>query len=135
MEGLKNTVVVGYGDFQQILPIIGSMVPKRSIINAAMCSADNWQHFKVFKFTDNLRLTVNDNDAEDTRLQRLFAELLAAIGSGSALPSEPLAAVNHFGYSVPPPAGSDVDPHGRRIHPEFLRDTNHYQLRNFAHRC
>jgi len=74
------TVVLG-GDFRQILPV----VPKgrrEHIVSASVKHSYLWNHFEIFKLTENMRLTCMPNDTEKHKEVNEFAEWILYIGVG-----------------------------------------------------
>ncbi|KAL6520987.1 hypothetical protein OROGR_017556 [Orobanche gracilis] len=73
-------VVVLGGDFRQILPVI-QKGNRHDIVKAAINSSDLWDHCKVLRLTNNMRLNeaaINDNSNETAK----FAEWILSIGDG-----------------------------------------------------
>jgi len=80
------TVVLG-GDFRQILPV----VPKgrrEHIVSASVKHSYLWNHFEIFKLTENMRLTCMPNDTEKHKEVNEFAEWILNIGYGKTASDE-----------------------------------------------
>ncbi|XP_072067039.1 uncharacterized protein [Arachis hypogaea] len=75
-----KTVVFG-GDFRQILPVIpkGS---RQDVVNATINSSYLWDHCKVLKLTQNMRLKGSNNIEESDQSLREFAYWLLKIRDG-----------------------------------------------------
>jgi len=74
------TVVLG-GDFQQILPV----VPKgrrEHMVNASIKRSYLWDHFQIYKLTENMRLSCISNDTKQQQEVKEFAEWILNIGDG-----------------------------------------------------
>jgi len=69
------------GDFQQILPV----VPKgrrEHIVNASIKRSYLWDHFQIYKLTENMRLSCISNDTKQQQEVKEFAEWILNIGDG-----------------------------------------------------
>ncbi|XP_057747990.1 uncharacterized protein LOC130967191 [Arachis stenosperma] len=76
----SKTVVFG-GDFRQILPVIpkGS---RQDVVNAIINSSYLWDHCKVLKLTQNMRIKGSNNIEGSDQSLREFADWLLKIGDG-----------------------------------------------------
>ncbi|KAJ1295317.1 hypothetical protein BS78_01G215000 [Paspalum vaginatum] len=77
------TVVLG-GDFRQILPVV-SKGSRERIINASIKQSYLWQHFEVFKLTQNMRLNCVPTNREDKQKTASFSEWTLQIGNGDTV--------------------------------------------------
>jgi len=69
------------GDFRQILPV----VPKgrrEHIVNASIKRSYLWDHFQIYKLTENMRLSCISNDTKQQQEVKEFAEWILNIGDG-----------------------------------------------------
>lgn len=123
MDKLPNTVLLCLGDFRQILPIVGNMAAKSSILDACIKSSPLWRLFKVHIMTKNLRLSTCASKTDNIRQQE-YSSLILSIGNGENIES------NYFGVTVPPPIEHPVDQFDRAIPTEMLNDTHYYRIKN-----
>jgi len=65
LDGFQNQVVICFGDFRQIAPVVqnGSRL---QIVNASIVSSSLWQKYEVRNLTINMRLLGLENDRTDT---------------------------------------------------------------------
>jgi len=95
MHGLRNTVVVFIGGYEQILPIIEYQAPKWRILEACLCQSALWNRVDVRTLRRNMRLTRMENKNEQYR-QNQYEQFLNALSSGDKLTYNN----NHFARSV-----------------------------------
>ena len=128
MDNLPNTVIVGYTDFQQILPIINQNSIKQVILNATLCYSNLWDRFSICSFTKNLRLTTDITNIEDSFKQNEYANLLHAMGRGNELSSN----TNYFAETIPPPPEYNDNINDRPIPIDIQNDTHYFRLKNLT---
>ena len=90
LDGFQNQVVISFGDFRQITPVVqnGSRL---QIVNASIVSSSIWRKYEVRNLTTKMRLLGLGNDRRDTLLpdqinflqrQQQYADMITSIGEG-----------------------------------------------------
>ena len=90
LDGFQNQVVICFGDFRQIAPVVqnGSRL---QIVNASIVSSSIWRKYEVRNLTTKMRLLGLGNDRRDTLLpdqinflqrQQQYADMITSIGEG-----------------------------------------------------
>ncbi|KAM0832093.1 hypothetical protein ACQ4PT_065114 [Festuca glaucescens] len=80
------TVVLG-GDFRQILPVLPKG-KRHNIVGASIKRSYLWQHFKILKLTENMRLTSMTDSEREKRQVKDFANWILNIGNGTTTSPE-----------------------------------------------
>ncbi|KAL3634028.1 hypothetical protein CASFOL_021082 [Castilleja foliolosa] len=75
-----KTVLLG-GDFRQTLPVKVKCT-RSEIIDSTLPKSNLWQHFRIFKLRENMRLRSHSNSSESTDDASEFAAWLLSIGDG-----------------------------------------------------
>ncbi|SCZ87994.1 BZ3500_MvSof-1268-A1-R1_Chr2-1g04119 [Microbotryum saponariae] len=73
------------GDFRQCLPVVPKGTPDQ-ILDASLFKADFWRHVRVFRLTENMRLSWNADAIDEAQLARTrdFGKWLLKVGDGTA---------------------------------------------------
>jgi len=91
LQQLQGKVFVTMGDMRQIAPVV-VRGDKVDVINHSIPSSPLWAQFHIKKLTTNMRLqnqyqiSVSAEDQNCLQNQRLYGEMLLAIGNGTHLP-------------------------------------------------
>jgi hypothetical protein len=80
------TVVLG-GDFRQILPVLPKG-KRHNIVGASIKRSYLWQHFKILKLTENMRLISMTDSETEKRQVKDFANWILNIGNGTTTSPE-----------------------------------------------
>ncbi|KAL3620575.1 hypothetical protein CASFOL_035487 [Castilleja foliolosa] len=75
-----KTILLG-GDFRQTLPVKVKCTHSE-IIDSTLPRSNLWQHFRIFKLRDNMRLMSHGNNSESAEDASEFASWLLSIGDG-----------------------------------------------------
>jgi hypothetical protein len=80
-RGFAGKVVLCVGDLRQIAPIVPNG-QRDEIINASIISSPLWNDFQKFRLTRNLRLRSTTISQQYIDEQRVYGDLILAIGEG-----------------------------------------------------
>jgi len=70
------------GDFRQTLPVIPG-VNRAEVVSSCLKNSTLWQHIRVLKLTENMRLRSSTLSDDDRERNRIFAQRLLSVGEST----------------------------------------------------